>query len=291
MLTSATRLVTTMTLPRIRNAGCLVIGDEVLNGKIHDINSFEFAKFCFNNLSIPLKRTIVCSDDKDDIIDSLNNLRKSCDIIITSGGIGSTHDDVTYEAIATAFNTTVSLHQPTVDRINRIIGKDYFANHTTDQLLAFNRMATLPLTCEPHYVDDSLWVPIVGMENQVYILPGVPHLFLKLLSGLEPILKPRIISLGFTRSYIKTRTGESRLAPFLTGLQQNVDKKYGIGTIKLGSYPHLKWKINTISIIGNSEVPEKDIEQLISQIIEGVGGDAQQINALEEDRLSTQEPN
>lgn len=283
-------MVSSAVLPPIRSAGCLVIGDEVLNGKIHDINSFEFAKFCFNKLSIPLKRTVVCSDDKNDIIECLNGLRQSCDVIITSGGIGSTHDDLTYEAVAAAYGSSVALHQPTVDRINRIIGKEYFASYTTEQLAAFNRMATLPVDGDAHFVDDSLWVPVVGMEHQVYILPGVPHLFVKLLNGLEPILKPRIVGLGFARYYVKTRTGESRLAPFLTGLQLEVDAKYGAGNLKLGSYPHLKWKINTISIIGNSTVPEKDLADLIARIVDGVGGDAQQIDAQEEDKLSTQEP-
>ena len=51
----------------IRSAGCLIIGDEILNGKILDTNSYNFARFCFKDLSIPLKRTIVCGDDEDDI--------------------------------------------------------------------------------------------------------------------------------------------------------------------------------------------------------------------------------
>lgn len=79
----------------IKSAGCLIIGDEVLNGKILDTNSFEFAKYCFKELSIPVKKTVVCGDDADDIIRSLKVLTdENCDFIVTSGGIGSTHDDI-----------------------------------------------------------------------------------------------------------------------------------------------------------------------------------------------------
>ena len=71
-----------------------------------DTNSYNFARFCFNNLSIPLKRTIVCGDDEQDIINSLNILLKQdkLDLIITSGGLGSTHDDITYKVISDYFN-------------------------------------------------------------------------------------------------------------------------------------------------------------------------------------------
>lgn len=102
----------------IKTAGCLIIGDEILNGKIMDTNSYNFARFCFNDLSIPLKRTVVCGDDSQDIKTSLHNLLSQDNVgfLVTSGGLGSTHDDITYEAISDYFKLDYKLDQEVVDR-------------------------------------------------------------------------------------------------------------------------------------------------------------------------------
>lgn len=277
----------------IRNAGCLIIGDEVLNGKILDTNSHVFSKFCFNELKIPVKSTVVCGDNYNEINGSLKFLLQQCDLVVTSGGIGPTHDDITYEAIAKTFGTTVAVDSETVDRMKRLRG-DYLNGLSSRKLDAFYRMATFPkstddVEVEKMFMDESLWVPVIGVQRKVYILPGVPQLFEKLLFGLKSHLKPRVDdSLVLKRVYVKTRTKESELAPFLSDLQGECDEKYGAGAVKLGSYPHMNWKVNTVSIIGNETVKETVLRELVDRIVEGVSGE--EIGVEEEQYMSEKEP-
>ncbi|KAI5956994.1 hypothetical protein KGF54_000613 [Candida jiufengensis] len=279
-------------LPVIKNAGCLIIGDEVLNGKILDTNSYNFAKFCFNNLSIPLKRTIVCGDETDDIVTSLNNLisQDNIDFIVTSGGLGSTHDDITYKVIADYFDLDYALDQEVVDRMQKL-RKEYLSKLNEDQLNAFYKMATLPTEkfgsqtkVRKIFVDDELWFPIVVINEQIYILPGIPQLFTRLVNDLETYLKPRINSNNLIRRYVLTKTGESGLAPYLTKLQNDCDLKYGKGVLKIGSYPHMGQKVNTISVIANN-LQNSEIDWVVKNLLENVGGNAKQISQAEEDEI------
>lgn len=282
-------------MPPIRSAGCLIIGDEVLNGKILDTNLYEFAKYCFSELSIPLKKTVVCGDDKDDIIRSLQVLRdEKCDFIITSGGIGSTHDDITYGALSEAFEVPCALDQTTVDRMNNLRGK-YLLLLTKPQLHAFYKMATLPQsTAEVDvlklFVKDSLWVPIVGINSQVYVLPGVPQLFKQLLLGLGDAIKTRVVQNKFQRYYVNTTSGESTMAPFLTDLQNRCDAKYGVQQIKVGLYPHFNWGLVTISIIGDDSIPQNELREVVEEVVASIGGGAKEISAEEEHHITSEEP-
>lgn len=276
----------------IKSAGCLIIGDEVLNGKILDTNSFEFAKYCFKELSIPVKKTIVCGDDQDDIIRSLKTLTdENCDFIVTSGGIGSTHDDITYDALAAAFRVPCTLDKETVQRMQTIRGL-YLAGLKKEELNAFYRMATLPQPSGDTkvlklFIDDSLWVPIVGLNDKVFVLPGVPQLFKRLLIGLGESVKPRCVSQEYTRFFVKTRRGELSIAPFLGELQKRCDASFN-KKVKIGSYPHFDWKIVTVSIIGDKSVPELDLRKVVDEVRKNVEGE--EITSAEEDHLTTCSP-
>ncbi|RLV96480.1 Uncharacterized protein JA1_000243 [Spathaspora sp. JA1] len=281
----------------IRNAGCLIIGDEILNGKILDTNSYNFARYCFNNLSIPLKRTIVCGDSEKDIVDSLNILLKQdqLDLVITSGGLGSTHDDITYKAIADYFDLDYRLDQEVVDRMHRVRG-DYLADLKPDQLSAFYKMATLPVAkgnssskVEKYFIGEDLWFPLVALNDQVYILPGIPQLFTRLIDEMEPYLKKRIEASTYTRKYVQTTTKESELAPFLSSLQDRCNARFGPDTIKLGSYPHMNWHINTISIIG-IDIDAAELQKIVEELVENIGGQAKEITEQQEDYLTNEDP-
>ncbi|SGZ55105.1 CIC11C00000004683 [Sungouiella intermedia] len=279
----------------VKSAGCLIIGDEVLNGKILDTNSYEFAKFCFHELAVPLKKTVVCGDDKADIIRSLQILRdENCDFIVTSGGIGSTHDDITYDALAAAFLVPCKLDQETVDRMQRL-RLSYLSLLSPPQLSAFYRMATFPLSSGSVSVlktfpDSELWVPVVAINDQVYVLPGVPELFKKLMTSLAPVIKPRVVLKEYRRYFVSTSSNESNMAPFLSSLQNRCDEKYGVQQVKVGSYPHFTWRSVTISIIGDSAVPEPDLRAIVDEVVANLGGNAQEITAEREDYITTHEP-
>lgn len=117
----------------VKTAACLIIGDEVLNGtqrimtpehraiavssrmsadvdhvkgKTKDSNSNFLAKMLFD-LAVDLKRIEVIADDEAEISEAVRRMSKAYDLVITSGGIGPTHDDVTYESIAKVSETLI----------------------------------------------------------------------------------------------------------------------------------------------------------------------------------------
>jgi molybdenum cofactor synthesis domain-containing protein len=101
----------------VSTAGCLIIGDEVLNGKTKDTNSNYFAKFCFDR-GIDLKRIEVIPDDEDDIVEAARRMTSKYDFVITSGGIGPTPDDITYQSLAKAFDgEPLEYHDETLRRM------------------------------------------------------------------------------------------------------------------------------------------------------------------------------
>ncbi|KAK9234889.1 MoaB/Mog domain-containing protein [Lipomyces kononenkoae] len=236
----------------LSTAACLIIGDEVLNGKIRDTNSYAFAKYCFE-IGLDLRRVEVISDDEDEIVDATQRMAKDYDFVITSGGLGPTHDDITYQSIAKAFNLPLVLHEETVERMKRL-GRRKIDPNDLEAVAAQMRMATLPKGNTSTETDiiyvDNYWVPVVCVASKVYILPGIPQLFEALLFGIRPYIVPRIpASQRKHRLLVATRKAESEMASYLTKLQERVNDK----EIKIGSYPHMSAGINTVSFIGKEE--------------------------------------
>ncbi|KAK9457097.1 MoaB/Mog domain-containing protein [Dipodascopsis uninucleata] len=237
-----------MATTTITTAACLIIGDEVLNGKIRDANSHTFAKFCFE-IGIDLRRIEVIGDDSDEIAEAAIRMAENYDFVVTSGGIGPTHDDITYESIAKAFNLPLQLHGETVDRMAKYSSRRIDPTNT-DAHRARMRMATLPINSDIYYPLSFSWVPVVCVAKKIHILPGIPQLFTGLLNGLRPTILPRVPTAQRKhRLLVSTSKPESEMAPFLTALQKRVEKQ----EIKIGSYPHMASGINTVSIIGKEE--------------------------------------
>ena len=98
-------------------AALMIIGNEVLSGSIADANTPWLAKL-LHSRGVDLVRVEVIPDDADDIAATCLKLRErvgSTGFVFTSGGIGPTHDDITYDSIAAALGLKVELHQPTVE--------------------------------------------------------------------------------------------------------------------------------------------------------------------------------
>ncbi|KAK9466453.1 MoaB/Mog domain-containing protein [Lipomyces arxii] len=240
----------------LSTAACLIIGDEVLNGKIREANSYTFAKFCFE-IGLDLQRIEVIGDEEDEIVEACQRMAKKYDFVVTSGGIGPTHDDITYQSVAKAFDLPLALHDETVQRMKRM-GRRKIDPNDKAAVAAQMRMATLPYGSTPAesdylYTLENSWVPVVCVASKIHILPGIPQLFNGLLFGLRQHILPRVPpSQRKHRLLVTTNKMESEMAPFLTELQSRVNDK----GIKIGSYPHMSAGINTVSIIGKEEYLE-----------------------------------
>src|SRR5438874_8546172 len=91
------------------DAAILVIGDEILSGRTQDTNTNTIARF-LAGLGIDLKEVRVVGDVEAEIVDALNALRTKYGFVFTTGGIGPTHDDITADAVAAAFEVGIGYH-------------------------------------------------------------------------------------------------------------------------------------------------------------------------------------
>ncbi|KAJ1736056.1 hypothetical protein LPJ61_000199 [Coemansia biformis] len=220
-------------------AALCVIGDEVLNGKTQDVNSHVFAKRCFA-LGVDVARIEVVPDQSRDICESVRRLSQRHQIVFTSGGIGPTHDDITYGAVASAFGARLGYHQPTLARMRRIMEARGAAalpdpSGIPDQV-ACARMALLPEDAVVAYPCSELWVPVVCVGGNVHVLPGIPALFSTLTDAYLPGLVASLTGAppqAFARALVGTDLRESAIAPVLEELQ----RQFGPLGIRLGSYP------------------------------------------------------
>lgn len=243
-----------------------------------DTNSAYFAKFCFS-LGINLKRIEVIADDEDEIIEACTRMSSSYDFVVTSGGIGPTHDDITYASIAKAYSLPLTLHDAAFARMKKL-SKPHPSqpkfDYETDSaaLRAKKRMVQVPYdTSVPDekqvvFVADDLWVPISVVNGNIHILPGVPRLFERLITGLKPSLLPRLTDpegKGVYRILFSTPLAESAVAEYLTELAKKAEPK----GVKVGSYPRWGKSRNTVTLVGR----DKDfMDSLVPEVEKGVNG-------------------
>ncbi|ORY34871.1 MoaB/Mog domain-containing protein [Naematelia encephala] len=263
----------------IKTAGCLIIGDEVLNGKTKDTNSNFFAQFCFD-LGIELKRIEVIADDEDEIVEAARRMTKNYDFVVTSGGIGPTHDDITYASLGKAFSLPLKHHPETLQRMWDLSSEErrkMIAEASPAQKEARERMALFPTAEGGHgsdggggerseviFVEGDKWVPVVRLGGKLCIFPGIPSLFQQLLLGLTPYLPLPPASAKPFRHLIYTSMPESAIAPYLTELQARV-KKEGI---RIGSYPYLYSGVH-VSLIGHDVERIKELGQEVVKELDG----------------------
>ena len=122
--------------------------------------------------NVPLARVSIVSDDLDEIADEIRRMQCLCDAVITSGGVGPTHDDVTIKSVAMALGDELVLHQEMAALLIEKMGDK------ADDEQARMKMSTLPSTSRLRYLtDDPDEWPILQCGHNVFILPGVPQFF------------------------------------------------------------------------------------------------------------------
>ena len=150
---------------------------------------------------------------------------KEYDHVFTTGGIGPTHDDITYEALAAAFGTTLEIHEASLAKMTAAM-----LERNPDAVIndARKRMVLLPVDCEIVELPET-WVPWVVLGGNVNILPGVPSVFKHMLSRAEH----RFAGPTIHRRLVQTERGEGDIAEALTAIQEAVREQ----GISIGSYP------------------------------------------------------
>jgi molybdenum cofactor synthesis domain-containing protein len=199
-------------------AGILIIGNEILSGKVVDTNSSYLASE-LRRLGVDLERILTIADDVDLIAREAKAMSDSYDFVFTSGGIGPTHDDMTMESIAKAFDRDIELNQSMCERIARAQGKP--PNESQ------KKMAMIPSGAQIIDAGD-LWFPIVVVKN-VHIFPGIPELLRKKFES----MRERFRGVPFLLKRIYVTKRESDIAESLNDLLVEFPE------LLLGSYPRI----------------------------------------------------
>jgi molybdenum cofactor synthesis domain-containing protein len=201
-----------------RTAGIVVIGNEILSGKVTDTNSPFMARE-LRRLGVTLLRITTIPDDVDLIGATVREFSKDYEIVFTSGGVGPTHDDVTMEGVARAFGRKVIRHPELDQRLRQFLGKN--ANE------ARMRMADVPDGADLIH-DQRLGFPTIKCEN-VYILPGIPEILEQKFAALAE----RFAASPYHLRVVFTRDGEGAIAEHLNATVARFPE------LLLGSYPKL----------------------------------------------------
>jgi molybdenum cofactor synthesis domain-containing protein len=202
----------------VPTAGIIVIGNEVLSGKVTDTNSPYLCRE-LRTLGVDVERILTIPDVVDVIADEVRAMAGRYDLVFTSGGIGPTHDDLTMEGIAQAFGRELVLSTSIADRIARAQAKE----PNESQL----KMAMIPKGASLIDAGD-LWFPVVIVEN-VYVFPGVPELLVKKFAS----IRERFRGEPFLLKNVYVRRRESDIAAALNDLLRQFPE------LLLGSYPKI----------------------------------------------------
>jgi molybdenum cofactor synthesis domain-containing protein len=199
-------------------AAVLIIGDEILSGRTQDTNLRDIARFLGAH-GVDLSEARTVPDVLEEIVDALNALRGRYDYVITTGGIGPTHDDITADAVAAAFGVELYEHPDILDMMTKRWGAELNA--------ARRRMARVPTGGE--LVNNPVQGPPGFTIGNVFVLAGVPQIMRGMLEDVGPRLKGGAVVVA--RTVRVEGSGEGALAAPL----ETVAKAHP--GMSLGSYP------------------------------------------------------
>jgi molybdenum cofactor synthesis domain-containing protein len=178
------------TAPGIITAGLLVIGDEILSGRTKDKNIGYVAEY-LTRIGIDLREARIVADDEKAIVEALNAMRARYTYVFTTGGIGPTHDDITADSVAKAFEVAIDYDERALALL-----RERYATMGTELNQARMRMTRVPKGAElvPNKVSAApgFWI------GNVIVMAGVPSIMQAMLDEVAPQLKTGIRMLSET---------------------------------------------------------------------------------------------
>ena len=214
------------------SAAMLVIGDELLSGRTHDANMHYLAKE-LTEIGINLTEARFIRDDPVAIVSSIIELSKRFDYLFTSGGIGPTHDDITTDCVAEAFEKKAAIRSDALKILQEYYdGKDIELNE------ARLRMARIPETAE--LIDNPISAAPGYVIENVYVMAGVPKIFQSMLKTVIPKLEKGLPTLSLS---VKIYKGEGDIALDLEEMVKTFDQ------LNFGSYPFSEKGVHGTNIV------------------------------------------
>ena len=234
-------------------AAMLVIGDEILSGRTRDSNMHYLAGE-LTKIGIDLKEVRFVADDHVIIINSVRSLSAKYDQVFTSGGIGPTHDDITAEAVAAAFESPIDIRADA-----RVILQAHYDRQGVELNDARLRMARIPTGA--HLIDNPISAaPGFSLQN-VHVMAGVPTIFKAMIASVLPSLKGGVPLLSQT---LRLECGEGDVAEPLSKIASL------FADISMGSYPFQKDGNYGTNIVlrGTDELRISQAKQQLSKLLD-----------------------
>lgn len=213
-------------------AAMLVIGDEILSGRTRDANMNHLAQE-LTKRGIDLREVRVVPDDGDAIAEAVNALRSRWDTVVTSGGIGPTHDDITADSIGAALGLPVGVNeearallQAHYDRTGRELNEARLRMARTPEGA---RLIENPVSAAPGFA--------VG---NVYVMAGVPKVFEAMVAAVLPELEG---GAAVVSQSLRVERGEGDIAGPLRALAEDFPD------LSIGSYPYSEGGVHGAEIV------------------------------------------
>ena len=247
-------------------ATIVTIGDEILIGQINDTNSGFIAK-SLDKIGVDIHEMISISDNKTHILETFSKLQNKVDLVVITGGLGPTKDDITKKTFCEYFEDYLTENNEVLIHVKELIESIFrrpITQMNKDQALVpskctvlFNKMGTAP----------GMWMQ---KENTVFIsLPGVPYEMKYLI---ENEVVPKIVK-EYERPYIIHKTimtygqGESLVAERIENWENNLPE-----FIKLAYLPSPgKVRLRLSARGTNKEILENAIEENVQSLIKIIG--------------------
>lgn len=229
-------------------AGIIIIGNEILSGKVKDINSYYLV--CeLRALGVEVKRISVIPDDIEIIGSEVSEFSGRYDYVFTAGGVGPTHDDVTMAGIAKGFGVNLVSHEG----IKKILYSRYKDLVNSSVL----KMTEVPEGSDIDF-HENMRFPVVSFKN-VVIFPGIPEY----MQSKFTMIKEKFRSSVFYLKRLYLNCHESNIAEILNG----VVEKYK--DVTFGSYPVLgipDFKVIITAETKSEELLKTAVDELINKL-------------------------
>ena len=235
------------------SVGLLIVGDEVLRGDVREANAGAVIAR-LHGTTTRLVRQIVVPDEVEALAGELVRLQDLADLVIISGGIGPTHDDVTRPALAQALGRPLVHHTEAARRLRGFYGSAIAEAEL--HMARLPRGATLIVGPETGSFGFSV--------DKLYVLPGVPALFEDVLAGMGDVLEGDALP---TENLV-TRLREGELAPMLRATLAAHPE------VTIGSYPVLQqgsWSVRLIVRSASTEACQHAATDLRKRIKDAAG--------------------
>ncbi len=234
-------------------AAVLIIGDEILSGRTQDTNLNFIAKLLGTH-GVDLAEARVVPDLEDEIVGALNTLRARYDYVITTGGIGPTHDDITADCVAKAFGVGLYEHPEILAMMQ--------ARWQGELTPARRRMARVPEGGE--LVKNGVQGPPGFTIGNVFVLAGVPMVMRSMMDDVIPRLRTGAVVIA--RTVRVEGAGEGVMAEPL----EKVAKAHP--NLSIGSYPFFApGGVYGANLVVRGREPE-EVESTVEEVLQAMQG-------------------